>query len=346
MNRRGAGILMMACVLGPVAGLAPAAAPPSPAICDIDGKVVQPADPASTAGKSGVLRCKDPASGRLLRESTYDGGQELGLARSFHPDGRLRRAAYRTEPGGERAVAEFSARGQLTLLRCADKPMLGPAVDDRRLCGFDKASSTVELFDDKGVLRSRLVYLHGKRLRAESLYDNGKVAAQEEVIGNQRIERQFSSAGVKRRESMSLLQEGARAVRQRVLEYSERGTLLREQRWDAGGEPLRDDSYFASNGQPRSKQTFSGRAAARVADVVEFHENGKQAAQGRFLAPARAPLLPVGTHRRFNEQGTLVAELSYDDQGRLIQERTWDDSGQLLREEPSPGDAAGKAPSQ
>ena len=54
----------------------------------------------------------------------------------------------------------------------------------------------------------------------------------------------------------------------------------------------------------------------------------------------------MGTHRRFNEQGTLVAELSYDDQGRLIQERTWDDSGQLLREEPSPGDAAGKAPSQ
>jgi antitoxin component YwqK of YwqJK toxin-antitoxin module len=345
MNRRGSRIPMACLLLGLAAGLAPAAAHPPP-ICDIDGKVVQPADPASTAGKSGVLRCRDPASGRLLRESTYDGGQELGLARSFHPDGKLKRAAYRTEPGGERAVAEFSARGQLTFLRCADKPMLAPAVDDRRLCGFDKASSTVELFDDKGVLRSRLVYLHGRRLRAESLYDNGKVAAQEDVIGNQRIEKQFSSSGVKRRESVSLLHERGRAVRQRVLEYSERGALLREQRWDASGEPLRDDSYFASNGQPKSKQTFGGRGEARIADVIEFHENGKQAAQGRFLAPARAPLLPVGTHRRFNEQGTLVAELSYDNQGRLIKERTWDDSGQLLREEPAPGNPASKVPSQ
>ncbi|MGR4870640.1 toxin-antitoxin system YwqK family antitoxin [Variovorax sp. LARHSF232] len=348
MNSWGAGILM-ACMLGlgPVAGLARAAAPPPPPqICDIDGTAVQPANPASTAGKSGVLRCKDPASGRLLRESTYDSGQELGLARSFHPDGRLKRAAYRTEPGGERAVAEFSTRGQLTFLRCADKPMLQPVVEDRRLCGFDKAASTVELFDDKGVLRSRLVYLHGRRLRAESLYDNGKVAAQEELAGNQRVERQFSSAGIKRRESVWLLQERGRTVRQRVLEYSERGALLREQRWDASGEPLRDDSYFASNGQPKSKQNFSGSGDRRVADVVEFHENGQRAAQGRFLAPARAPLLPVGTHCRFNEQGTMVAELNYDDKGRLIQERSWDDSGRLLREEPAPGDAASKLPSQ
>lgn len=278
-----------------------------------------------------------------------DNGPALGLARSFHPDGKLKRAAFRAEPGGERAVAEFSTRGQLSFLRCADKPLLVPAVDDARLCGFNGSASTVELFDDKGVLRSRLVYLKGKRLRAESLYDNGKVAAQEEQLGNQRVERQFSSAGIKRRETVWLLPERGRPVRQRAAEFSEKGGLLREQQWDAGGEALRDDSYFASNGQPKAKTRFGGSGTARFAEIVEFHENGQRATQGRFLAaPAHAPLLPVGTHRRFDEAGALLAESSYDEQGRLLRARTWDAAGQLLTDQAPPAESApaGKPPSQ
>jgi len=325
--------------------LGPVAAAHAASMCDIDGRPVQPADPASIAGKSGVLRCKDPATGRLLRESIYDGGQELGLARTFHPDGKLRRAAYRAEPGGERAVAEFSARGQLTFLRCADKPLLDPAVDDRRLCGFEKTASTVELFDDKGVLRSRVVYVQGRRQRAESLYDNGKVASLEEFSGNQRIERQFSSSGVKRRESVSVLLDRNRSVRQRTLEYSERGWLVRDQRWDLNGELLRDDSYYTVNGQPKTKFAYNGAGADRAVDVIEYFENGQRAAEGRFLAPASAPLLPVGLHRRFNDRGALVGESSYDDKGQLQQERRWDDAGQLLQSEPAAA-AAAKPPSQ
>ena len=99
--------------------------------CELNGQPVNPANGGETARKTGVLRCKDPHTGRVMRESTYDSGQELGLARTFHPHGRLRRAAYRADRGGERAVAEFNARGQLIFLRCADKPLLEPAVDDR-----------------------------------------------------------------------------------------------------------------------------------------------------------------------------------------------------------------------
>ena len=336
---------LAASVLIATLGVAASAQPRQ--VCDIDGRAVQPSDPASTAGKSGLLLCKDPATGRVLRESTYDGGQELGLARSFYPDGKLRRAAYRAEPGGERAVAEFSARGQLTFLRCADKPLLDPAVDDQRLCGFLKVPSTVELFDDKGVLRSRLVYLNGRRQRAESLYDNGKVASVEETSGNQRIERQFSSAGIKRRESVSVLIDRSRLVRQRTLEYSERGWLVREQRWDSNGDPVRDDSYYTQNGQPKNKLAFSGHGSARVVDVIEYFENGQRSAEGRFSAPLHAPLQPVGLHRRFNDRGSLVAELNYDDKGRLLEQRGWDDAGQLLqRGEPAPAETGGKPPSQ
>lgn len=307
------------------------AAGAQPLACELDGKPVQSADAASTAGKSGAMRCKDPATGRVLRESTLDGGQELGLARTFYADGTLRRAVFRAEPGGERAVAEFSPAGQLSLLRCADKPLLDPAVDDKRLCGFEKLPSRVELYDDKGVLRSRVAYLNGRRLRSESLYDNGKIASLEQSSGNQRIEEQFSSAGVKRSETVSLLQERGRAVRQQSREYSERGWLVREQRWDANGELLRDDSYYTLNGQPKTKLSFRGAGASRTAELIEFHENGQRSAEGRFIAPPHAPLLPIGTHRRFDERGTLVTELNYDNKGKLLQERHWDAAGQLLR---------------
>jgi len=316
-------------------------------LCELDGRPVQLTDPASTAGRSGLLRCKDTATGRVLRESTYDGGQELGLVRTFHPDGKLRRAAFRAEPGGERAAAEFSARGQLVLLRCADKPLLDPAVDDKRLCGFDKTASTVELFDDNGVLRSRLVYLNGRRQRTESFYDNGKVASVEETSGKHRIERQFSSAGIKRRESVSLLLERGRSVRQRTLEYSERGWLVREQRWDVSGDTVRDESYYPQTGQPKYKQAFSGSGADRVVDIIEYFENGQRSAEGRFSAPLHAPLLPIGMHRRFNDRGTLVAEANYDGKGRLLEEHRWDDAGQLLGNgAPGTGETAGKPPAQ
>lgn len=323
------------------------AAGAQPLACDIDGKAVQPADPTSTAGKSGVLRCKDPATGRVMRESAYDGGQELGLARTFYLDGKLRRAAFRAEPGGERAAAEFSPRGQLMQLRCADQPLLDPAVDDKRLCGFEKVASTVDLFDDKGVLRSRMTYLNGRRLRAESFYDNGKVASLEELSGNQRIEQQFSSAGVKRRESVSLLLDKGRSVRQQTREYSERGWLVREQRWDANGDPLRDDSYYTLNGQPKGKLSYKGSGASRTVEVVQFHENGQRSSEGPFLAPAHAPLLPIGTHRRFNEQGAVIGEMNYDNKGKLLQERNWDDAGQLLPNgQALPAGTAARPPSQ
>ena len=343
MKHLAAGMLMAL-----LCGLASA----SSQVCDIDGTPVKPGEPFSTAGQSGLLRCKDSATGRLLRESTYESGQELGLVRTFHADGKLRRAGFRAEPGGERAVAEFSARGQLMFLRCADRPLLDPAVNDRRLCGFEKVASTVDLFDDKGVLRSRLVYLNGRRLRAESLYDNGKVASFEEVSGQQRVERQFSSAGVKRSESVTLLLDRGRSVRQSNLEYSERGWLVREQRWGVSGESLRDDSYYTQNGQPKSKLAFSGSAASRMVDVIEFHENGQRATEGRFSAPVHAPLLPVGTHRRFNERGSLVAEMNYDNKGKLVDERSWDEAGQLIRRDgarpldDASAETAAKSPSQ
>ena len=211
--------------------------------------------------------------------------------------------------------------------------MLAPVADDARLCGFTRGPSQVQLFDARGILRSRLSYLSGKRVRSQDFYDNGKPSVQDEIIGNQRIERQFSSEGVKRRETMWLLIE-RNAVRQREQEFSEKGSLIRDQRWTPAGEPVRDDSYYL-NGQPRSKSAYSGSGDARAVEITEFYETGQRAAHGRYLVAGRGRgrQMPVGKHQRFSEKGTLLAESSFDARGRVTRERSWDENGELERDD-------------
>ncbi|CAN7207090.1 MULTISPECIES: toxin-antitoxin system YwqK family antitoxin [unclassified Variovorax] len=356
--------------------------------CELNGQSVNPANGNTTAGKTGLMRCKDRDSGelmreqqiqngvfmglvryydkgklvkehsvdangnmqgrarefsptgRVLREAIYENGHETGLTRSFHPGGQVRRIAFYAEPG-ERASAEFTERGQLSALRCGDKPMLAPAVDDARLCGFVNGPSQVELFDSKGTLRSRLAYAAGKRVRSEELYDNGKPSVQDEISGNQRTERRWSSDGIKRREVVFLLVERG-AIRQREQEFSEKGTLVRDQRWNAAGEPQSDESYYL-NGQPRSKARYGTAGDARQLEITEFHDNGQRAALGRYLLIDRFRRIAVGTHQRFSDKGTLMAESIYDDKGRVTRERTWDADGKPERDDEVFEDGSRKA---
>ena len=279
--------------------------------CELNGQSVNPANGNTTAGKTGLMRCKDRDSGELMREQQLQNGVFMGLVR-FYDKGKLAEGAQRQRQrqhawpgarvlahrpraarsdlrerprdgpraqlpsrrpgaphrllcraGGERASAEFTERGQLSALRCGDKPMLAPAVDDARLCGFVNGPSQVELFDGKGTLRSRLAYAAGKRVRSEELYDNGKPSLQDEIIGNQRIERRLSSEGVKRREVVCLLVErGAiTAARAGVLRERHAGARPALERKPASR--YSDESYYL-NGQPRSKARYGvGRRRAR-----------------------------------------------------------------------------------
>lgn len=357
--------------------------------CELNGQGVNPANGNTTAGKTGLMRCKDRDSGlpmreqqlqngtfmglvrfyekgklakehsvnargnmqgrarefsptgEVLREATYDDGHETGLARSFHPGGKTRRIAFYADMAGERASAEFNEGGQLSALRCGEKAVLAPVVDDARLCGFVGGPSRVELFDSKGKLRSRLSYMSGKRVRSEDLYDNGKPASQDEVAGNQRTERRFSSEGVKRREVVSLLVDRG-AIKQREQEFSEKGTLVRDQRWNTGGEPVSDESFYL-NGQSRSKTNYGVGGDARLIEVVEFYDNGKRSSVGRYVAVDRFRRNAVGTHQRFGESGTLLAESSYDDKGRVTREKTWDANGKPERDDEVFEDGSRKA---
>ncbi|MES2581527.1 MAG: hypothetical protein V4627_02325, partial [Pseudomonadota bacterium] len=177
--------------------------------CEFQGKHINTSDGSQTAGKTGMVRCKDRSSGVLEREYELRDGKSVGLSRYYRDgtlvkeftitangphegperewatngqlvleftnvngnprglrrqwfaDGKQRKVEWvaGNDAGGERAgaAAEYHATSQLASLRCGPKPLLAPHVNDAKLCGFDGAPSTVNLYSHKGDLRSTIV---------------------------------------------------------------------------------------------------------------------------------------------------------------------------------------------
>jgi antitoxin component YwqK of YwqJK toxin-antitoxin module len=358
--------------------------------CDIAGVSVNPANGNTTAGKSGLMRCKDrdtgqiqreqqlqngafrglvrsyqegrpfkeyqvdargnmegPArefapNGQVVRQSVYVDGNERGLVQTFYPSGARQTVAFNGENGREAASVEFTPTSQPSALRCADQPLLAPAFDDARACGFAGSPSSVELFDARGRVRQRVSYVRGQRVRWETLFDNGQPETTSEITGGESVGRRFWASGAKRQEIHAVVID-RRTVRQRELDYSERGTLVRDQRWAVDGTPTNDDSFYL-NGQPRSRAVFGGAGAQRFVDVTEFYDSGKRSGAGRYRAgPRGAPTTPLGIHQQFHEQGSLAAETTYDERGRVTRERAFDEAGRLQRDDEVFEDGSRKA---
>lgn len=355
--------------------------------CDIGGVHVNPANGSTTAGKTGLMRCKDRDTGetqreqelrdgrfvglirfyergklakehsvneqgnmhgrarefgpdgQVLFEGQYDNAQLRGLSRRFHPNGQLRRVAFHAGGNESGASADFNPQGQLSDLRCGPQPQLAPAWDDARACGFAGAASPVDLFNDRGLLQGRATWAAGQRVRYTRLDDKGQVRLSENVDGSKRVEREFSAAGTKLKERERIV-DGREVRSERLQQFSDAGTLVRDQQWSSG-RPVLDAQYFL-NGQPRRKTEWTwSDATATVADS-EFRDNGALASRGAFTE-TRGQRRPMGTHQRFNAAGRLIGESSFDERGRLARERAWDDAGTLLRDDAVFEDGSRKA---
>ena len=359
--------------------------------CELNGESVNPSNGNTTAGKTGLMRCKDRDSGlmareqelkdgkfmglvrfyqqgklqrehsvnergnrqgrdcefapggQVLRDAMYDNGDLTGLSRSFHPDGKLRRVAFNVIKEGnssEQAYAEFNDAGQLSALRCGDKPLLAPVADDARWCGFSGTASQLEFFGSRGVLSGKSSYLAGKRIRHEELHASGQPNFTDEISGDTRLQRNFNSAGEKRRERFSRASGNGWQI-EREQDFSAAGALTRDRRW-ADGKAVSDQTFYL-NGQARSRTDYNVGGDASALQITDYYDSGKVAATGRYSAINRSRQLPVGAHQRFTESGKLVAESVYDERGRITREKAWDEDGKLLRDDAVFEDGSRKA---
>lgn len=370
--------------------------------CELAGEQVNPANGHTTAGKSGLMRCKDADTGvirreqelrdgkfvglvrhyrngvlerehrvnergnrdglareyaatpgennALLREETLRNGTTVGLARSWHANGTLRRASFHGDDGREQAVAEFNDKGQLTDLRCAARPLLAPAADDAAWCGHRGAAATVSLYSGRGELTGRRVHERGELRSRESLWDNGKPRETAEIGPQGGIERSFAQDGTQRRETRwQWTAADGEGTRRRVTtleqEFHDSGTLVRERRWAPGerGAELRSEKRWYLNGQPREASEYSSQGDRLLRLDTLFHDNGKPSSEGRYLLQGRYDHIPVGVHRDFDEAGRLRGERHHDDRGRLTRERELDASGQVIRDDAVFEDGSRKA---
>lgn len=76
--------------------------------CELDGQHVNPANGHTTAGKSGLMRCKDADTGVLQREQELRDGRFVGLVR-YYRDGVLEREHRVNERGNRDGVARTYA---------------------------------------------------------------------------------------------------------------------------------------------------------------------------------------------------------------------------------------------
>jgi antitoxin component YwqK of YwqJK toxin-antitoxin module len=67
-------------------------------VCDLDSQPVNPANGNTTAGKTGMMRCRDGDSGRLVREQELRNGVFIGVVRQYR-DGILQRDYQVNERG-------------------------------------------------------------------------------------------------------------------------------------------------------------------------------------------------------------------------------------------------------
>ena len=103
-----------------LAPLAPVAVPASPAApvfavesCDLNGEHVNPNNGNTTAGKTGLMRCRDGDGGRLLREQELKGGVFVGVVRDYGRDGALEREYSVNERGNRDGLWRECERGEL-----------------------------------------------------------------------------------------------------------------------------------------------------------------------------------------------------------------------------------------
>lgn len=378
----------------------------SPAVavqdCEFNGQHINTNNGFETAGKTGMVRCKDRDTGLLAREYELRDGQSVGLSRYFQAgklvkeftstvngpheglerewasngqlvleftnvngrarglrrewfdDGKPRKIEWvaSNDSAGERdsASVEYRASGQLASLRCGVRPLLAPHVNDARLCGFEGAPATVNLYSHKGDLRSTQVLLAGSVQKATTFFANGKPEQDEELLpgGSQKRETSYFDDGGKRREKLWDLSSSP-ALLLREAEFHSSGAIVVERHYqlvDANGRKrsrLATESRFYLNGQPQQKDVYTLDGNTELRDTQRFNDQGKVRSQGRYALEGRYRERAVGVHQLFFANGNKEREETFDAKGKLTRQVMWDETGRLLSDDELFEDGSRKA---
>jgi len=316
-----------------VLALACTAALPAMAVesCELNGQHVNPNNGNTTAGKTGLMRCRDGEGGPVVREQELQAGVFKGVVR-YYQGGQLEKDYRVNERGNRDGIAREYARGE-----AGAKPVLvnEETYRDGRTVGIARswyASGQLRRVsfdgDDGRELASAEFTADGKLydlrcalrpvLGADA--DDGRWCGHAGGASNVVL---YSSKGVAK---ARVSYERGERRRNEVLGD---GGAVREVQESTGSAGV-ERTFYGDGAKKREVQwvVATGERAGRVITIdQEFHESGKLVRERRWRVVDRGGELASEQHWYLNGQPKERVEYVVVDGRSLRQETTYHDNG-------------------
>ncbi|MBU1236566.1 MAG: hypothetical protein KJ634_11200 [Gammaproteobacteria bacterium] len=265
--------------------------------CELNGEYVNPANGHTTAGRTGVMKCRDRDTGELARERELRAGKFVGLERFYNRDGKLEREHRINERGNRDGLArEFFPDGRVAREE---------TYRNGRTFGIGRN------WHPNGALKRIVVRGDDGREIAEAEFnDRGQLqdlrCADRPVMGLYVDDKALCGHGA-RKPVVSELYSDKGEVRGRVAHLAGQMTLS-ESLWDNG--KLRDQREIGEGNQVERRFSREG---------VKRHET-------RWATTGQSRTKEL--EQEFHESGNLVRERHWQ-AGELASEKTWYLNGRM-----------------
>lgn len=330
-----------------LAALCLLAAHPAHAVqdCELNGQSINTNNGAATAGKSGMILCKDRDSGKTEREYELRNGESFGLSRYFR-DGKLHKEFTTTANGPHIGLErEWAANGQLvsefTNVNGNARGLRRQWYDDGKLRRVDwvadneREGASVE-YHAGGQLASLRC---GPKPLLIPTVDDAKLCG----FGGKAVSVDFYSykgelrktvlmlAGVEQKATSFYapnqpeLIEELQGTQKRETYYAEDGGKRREKLWDLSGRSALQlrEAEFSARGTLVRERNFvivenNGRKRSRLANESRFYLNGQPESKDVYTLDGNTEMRDT---QRFSDQGKLRQQGRYAIDGRYGYER-------------------------
>jgi antitoxin component YwqK of YwqJK toxin-antitoxin module len=332
--------------------------------CEINGAHVNPANGNTTAGKSGIMKCRDRDTGKLVREEEYRNGRPVGYRKFIDFQGQTIVANYNENGNRDGESKTFDADGTLLAHeRYVNGDTVGvqtfyyKSKQIKRLTYSERNRSdmaTIE-YNERGQLTElrcadRSVLEADRKLCgfdraadvdfynskgdvvAQARYENGKRVAFKALGGAGVVARTEDVQGEKRivrsnfpDGQLRLETTSVGNRKEHEREFAKSGQPVRETRWLDGRQS--EETLWYLNGQMKSKTRWERDGKDVVIKADEFWDNGKL--QSRTVRDERYRNL--GVQQFFDEGGELISEQTYE-RGKLTRRRDYK-AGRLVLDE-------------
>ena len=347
--------------------------------CDLDGKPVNLDNGSTTAGLTGLIRCRERDSGRLMREKEIRNGAFVGVERFFEGNGARRERTINARGNTDGWARNFGTSGNL-LQESFHRD--GTRVGLQRVFHPDGRIKSLSHADDAGREQARADFttrgllaefrcgpaplidgdaqrcgFGGAPAETETFREDGAKAARlryeaGRLIAGTWYERDGAigrSELTQGNERIQRTHHPSGAVRREQVSDLTRRERSAEREFSDSGTKLSEvlwqegvrasEASWYQNGQPRERIVWSRDGNRRVAQVELFNDAGVRTFSGSRDERSR----PMGVHRQFDARGTLRLEQTFDDGGRPVRRREFDENGRLSADDEVFADGSRKA---